>query len=189
MSVSTAKNGLEVTIGTNNVRMGLWLQSHWLWKKCIDVKDKTSQAIVVLKRLSEREIQSFTKTKRFSCNQCSISFKTKANLKRHLKSARKESKAKCKICALTFCTLNSLGRHVSKFHTEKNEGLTIEKVQSKKVWKCNECPMTYRTQESLKTHEKSAKKEVKFPCMHCSTMPFCTLNSLGRHMNQAHQDK
>ena len=249
-------------------------------KRCLDFKDKTSQAIVVLKRLSERDIQNFTRTKQsesnsFSCNQCSISFKSKSrlnrhlksagnevksqckycdktfctlnslgrhmtskhgghkhnkkihnglnsigklsapkaatnvkklsvscnecpmsfrtqnHLKRHLKSARKESKSKCKICALTFCTLNSLGRHVTKCHTGKNEGLAIGKVRSKskKVWKCNECPMTFRTQESLNAHTKFAKKKVKFPCMHCSSMSFCTLNSLGKHMNQAHQDK
>ena len=249
-------------------------------KRCLDFKDKTSQAIVVLKRLSERDIQNFTRTKQsesnsFSCNQCSISFKSKSrlnrhlksagnevksqckycdktfctlnslgrhmtskhgghkhnkkihnglnsigklsapkaatnvkklsvscnecpmsfrtqnHLKRHLKSARKESKSNCKICAVTFCTLNSLGRHVTKCHTGKNEGLAIGKVRSKskKVWKCNECPMTFRTQESLNAHTKFAKKKVKFPCMHCSSMSFCTLNSLGKHMNQAHQDK
>ncbi|XP_050076978.1 zinc finger protein 32-like [Anopheles maculipalpis] len=127
-----------------------------------------------------------TKETPYTCSYCGKSMRHNSNLLRHIDAVHlKRIIKRCDKCDKGFTSYFSYGSHMRSHHsTEKQyECKTCNKKFShnSSLWlhnrrfhsderkhKCTVCGLTWKTRESLQTHERSHSAEQPYACKHCS---------------------
>uniref|UniRef100_A0A182LZW2 C2H2-type domain-containing protein n=1 Tax=Anopheles culicifacies TaxID=139723 RepID=A0A182LZW2_9DIPT len=127
-----------------------------------------------------------TKETPFTCSYCGISMTHNSNLLRHIDSVHlKRIIKRCEMCDKGFTSYFSYGSHMRSHHsTEKkyecktcyrkfnhHSSLWLHNKRAhndERKYKCTVCGLSWKTKESLKTHERSHSSERPFTCRHCS---------------------
>ncbi|XP_049298655.1 zinc finger protein 43-like [Anopheles funestus] len=127
-----------------------------------------------------------TKETPYICSYCGISMTHNSNLLRHIDSVHlKRIIKRCEECDKGFTSYFSYGSHMRSHHsTEKkyecktcfkrfshHSSLWLHNIRAhmdERKFKCTICGLSWKTKESLKTHERSHSSERPFTCQHCS---------------------
>uniref|UniRef100_A0A182W521 Protein krueppel n=1 Tax=Anopheles minimus TaxID=112268 RepID=A0A182W521_9DIPT len=127
-----------------------------------------------------------TKETPYTCTYCGISMTHNSNLLRHIDSVHlKRIIKRCEVCNKGFTSYFSYGSHMRSHHsTEKkyecktcnkkfnhHSSLWLHNIRAhndERKFKCTACGLSWKTKESLKTHERSHSSERPFSCQHCS---------------------
>jgi KRAB domain-containing zinc finger protein len=133
----------------------------------------------------------------FRCAQCPSTYKSKNGLTYHLRTDHELRKFECQYCQTTFKTKKSLKTHMtvhfisidkeykclecgkifSNYHTFYNH----KKMHEGIIYRCAQCPSTYKSITGLNYHLKTHRDLRQFECHHCQTT-FNAKNSLKSHM-------
>ena len=111
----------------------------------------------------------------YRCNQCGATFAALKNLKRHVQRHRSEE-MKCDECPYKTSISEYLKRHIKETH-------------SKKIINCNECDLTFSSNNLLRNHRRSIHKLAKWiKCQLCDYKQLYE-SKLRRHTESVHEGK
>jgi KRAB domain-containing zinc finger protein len=130
----------------------------------------------------------------YRCVQCPSTYKTMNGLKYHSKTAHVPRRFECHHCQTTFQTKNNLISHINSIEKEHKClecGKSFSKYRNfydhKKthkgiIYRCVQCPSTYKLTQGLKHHSRTVHELRKFECHHCQTT-FTVKVTMKRHMS------
>ena len=88
---------------------------------------------------------------KWGCEKCPLKFRSICKLKGHMK-IHINKPVKCSICQRTFKSKAICSSHKSKLHPTK------PKLPTKKVWRCTDCPKSFKSDRGLRYHKSLHKK-------------------------------
>ena len=106
---------------------------------------------------------------KYSCGQCSKSFKNKDTQRSHIKTVHGEKTEKCENCEKMFTFKGDLKGHVRQVHTK-----TKDKI-------CPNCGEAFRLNETFKIHLLRHTGDRQFPCEVCGKS-FFTERDIKQHV-------
>lgn len=86
-------------------------------------------------------MKTHTGNKSYKCDLCGIAFIQRTQLKNHMFHHTGQDGVKCPHCDELFDNKSTMNRHISKLHDIK--------------WRCPTCPLTFGTEDDLKSHEEA----------------------------------
>lgn len=93
------------------------------------------------KETLNRHVKTHTGNKSYKCDLCGIAFIQRTQLKNHMFHHTGQDGVKCPHCDELFDNKSTMNRHISKLHDIK--------------WRCPTCPLTFGTEDDLKSHEEA----------------------------------
>jgi KRAB domain-containing zinc finger protein len=134
----------------------------------------------------------------YRCVECPSTYKSSHGLRYHSKTEHELRRFECHHCHTTFKQKNSLITHMSvHFNSIKKDYKCLEcrkifsnyqtfykhkKMHAGIIYRCVQCPSTYKSISGLTIHLKTEHELRRFECHHCHTT-FKTKNSLVIHMS------
>lgn len=148
-----------------------------------------------------RHLKTHTSERKFQCDICKKSYKTKFSLVNHLQT-HKEKTFTCEICAKVFHTASGLWIHIQYVHNKHKQKLikcsiceyrTLKTYNIKKHERkhtdnniaCPQCGMFFEKAEKMLKHQRIHFEEKKFACSACDRK-YLALDSLHKHQKAAH---
>ena len=128
--------------------------------------EKCGKAYLTLKQLKKHQWDKHNQSIH-KCTQCSRQFPYKSELTKHMLKHMQPTFF-CDSCGKAFKRKNELVVHHNMFHD-----------LSLSIYKCPECPLTFRTESNQRRHM-SVHTGIKFKCTHCDAS-FSRKDSYKRH--------
>jgi len=126
-----------------------------------------------------RHMQSHLGEKVLSCNQCTMTFNEKSELKKHLSNVHKngafnrrriyhtgKSSFKCNHCSSIFSSMTAWGQHVQK-HPEFRKSREIGECKRSTNYTCRHCTKSFYASTYLVQHLTTHRLELEFKCKPC----------------------
>jgi uncharacterized Zn-finger protein len=132
----------------------------------------------------------------FKCYQCSTSYATDSDLKKHKGAVHFDETYKCEHCDKTFSSHANLKRHKVIYKTFKyscNECnnkfctgslLWAHQDSDHGQFSCSTCGQSFTLKLQLEYHD---KRRISFSCEDCGKL-FCNKKSISAHMNDVHEN-
>jgi hypothetical protein len=147
------------------------------------------------KNVKDHEHMYCVLSKNVTCSKCSVTFRTRGDLKNHMKIHISEKEYSCGHCNKRFSYRSALRKHLKTHNPDDSdgenqggqlEGGDSEKSASRRPCVCEQCGKTLSSRRSLKMHKLWVHQGVKpFPCPHCPRQ-YCQRRDLDHHININH---
>ena len=101
--------------------------------------------------------------KNFQCAECGLAFRSKQELKGHVtrnhlsRSSFVKKSLPCELCGKLFRHMHHLKSHFQ-----------LHQVQTRRRHRCQECNLTFKSEDSLHNHQVLHDPNRPFPCSKCS---------------------
>lgn len=151
-------------------------------------KEEENNGIDIEESIQETKIPKKIKTQpsyEFECDQCGLSFRTKASLSNHRVSHRKPFTCKYPNCYFEAFRITAMERHEKETHGNNELNISI-----KKVYRCdnNNCDKTFPTLNELNEH--SSVHEHRFSCFGAGCKAtFSSKADFAEHLQSHHMER
>ena len=133
--------------------------------------------------------------RKFSCNQCAESFRTKIVLADHEAAVHSGDQAHaCRLCKRTFAVARDLSRHIKMKHPPETAAQRYQRLQAeltncsseKRPFACSRCAKSFQTKIALGDHAAAVHSGVRAHACNLCERRFAVARELTRHVKTKH---